>query len=267
MSTFVLPPYIGLALTRHGPMLYPSGDQWVGRSLACYGEYSEAEVELFGRFLRPGDTVVEAGANIGALTVPLARMVGETGQVWAFEPQGPIHQVLSANLLINGLSHVRAERVALGEERGSIRVPRMDLAQAANFGGVEVGGGMGEWCPLVPLDAFDLESLRLLKIDVEGAEAHVLRGARQTIARLRPVLYVENDREEKSSELIALIMEMGYRLWPHITPLYNPGNFRGMAENIFANVCSFNVLCLPAEASTGVVGVEEILSPDHRMAS
>lgn len=267
MSTLVLPPHIGLAQTRHGPMMYPSGDQWVGRSLACYGEYSEGESDVFSRFLRPGDTVAEAGANIGALTVPLAHMVGEEGRVLAFEPQGPVHQVLSANLLLNGLRHVQALCVALGEEQGRIRVPLVDLAQEGNFGGVEVGGADGCWCPVMPLDAFELDSLHLLKIDVEGAEARVLRGARRTIARLRPVLYVENDREEGSAELIALIMEMGYRLWPHITPLYNPCNFKGMAENIFYNVCSFNLLCLPAEISASVVGVEEIRSPGYRMVS
>lgn len=262
MSSLALPPYIGLAPTRYGSMLFPQGDIWVGRSLSTYWEYSESEVALFRQLVRAGDTVVEAGANIGALTVPLARLVGEGGRLYAFEPQAPIHQVLSANLLINGLRHVSAERAALGTEPGSINVPFVDLSRTENFGGVSVGGEGGERCPVVTLDSYELQAVRLIKIDVEGAEAQVLGGARDTIRRLRPFLYVENDRKEKSAELIALIMEMGYRLWWHIAPLFNPGNHRGEANNVFGRVSSLNVLCVPRELGMTINGAQEILSPD-----
>lgn len=262
MSSLVLPPYLGLAPTRYGSMLFPVGDIWVGRSLATYGEYSESEVMLFRQLVRPGDTVVEAGANIGALTVPLARLVGEGGRLYAFEPQAPIHQVLSANLLINGLRHVHAERAALGTGPGTINVPFVDLERRENFGGVSVGGEGGDRCPVVTLDSYELPSVRLIKVDVEGAEAQVLGGARDTIGRLRPFLYVENDRKEKSAELIALIMGMGYRLWWHVAPLFNPGNHRGEATNVFGRVSSLNMLCVPKEHGLSINNAQEILSPD-----
>jgi FkbM family methyltransferase len=257
-----LPPYLGVAPTRYGSMLYPLGDIWVGRSIATYGEYSEGEVALFRQFIRPGDTVVEAGANIGALTLPLAGLVGGEGRVLAFEAQRPIHAVLTANLLLNGLRHVWAERVALGAETGSINVPYLDLSRVENFGGLSLGGETGEACPLRTLDSYELTALKLFKIDVEGAESEVIDGARDTISRLRPVLYVENDRRDKSAALIKRILDQGYRLWWHTVPLYSPFNPRNNAENVFGTVSSLNMACLPRESGKAFGDGIEILSPD-----
>lgn len=257
-----LPPYLGLASTRYGAMLYPVGDVWVGRSLATYGEYSEGETALFRQFVRAGDTVVEAGANIGGLTLPLAGLTGAGGRVLAFEAQRPIHAVLSANLLLNGLRHVWAERVALGSAAGNIKVPHLDLSRVENFGGLSLGGEVGDDCPVVTLDSYELQALKLIKIDVEGAESEVIDGARDTITRLRPVLYVENDRKEKSAALIRRILDLGYRLWWHVVPLYSPHNPRGNAENLFGAISSLNMACLPRESGLAFGDGVEILSPD-----
>ncbi len=250
----VLPDTLGFCPSRYGPMVYPVGDAYVGRSLATYHEYSEGEVALFRQLVRPGDTVVEAGANIGALTLPLARLVGTAGQVLAFEPQRGIHSLLVTNLTLNGLEFVRAERVALGTEAGEIMVPLLSLKESANFGGVSVGGEAGEPCPVRTLDSYRLSALSLIKADVEGAEGQVIAGALDTIRRLRPVLYVENDRPGKSASLIAAIMDLGYRLWWHMVPLFNPGNFRGSPDNIFGPVGSLNMICVPAEREAHVAG-------------
>ena len=71
--------------TRHGIFTIFNEDELVGLSLATYGEYSEGEVEVFRKVLKPGDVAIDIGANIGALTIPMARLVGETGRVYAFE--------------------------------------------------------------------------------------------------------------------------------------------------------------------------------------
>ncbi|MBI3444377.1 MAG: FkbM family methyltransferase [Magnetospirillum sp.] len=243
-------------------MIFPRGDVWVGRSLALYGEYSEGETALFHQILRPGDTVVEAGANIGALTIPLGRLVGSTGRVLAFEAQRSIHSVLTANILLNGLEHVWAERVAVGDRAGSITVPRLALSAVGNFGGVSVGSETGDECPMRTLDSYALDHLKLIKIDVEGAESEVIDGAAETIRRLRPILYAENDRREKSPGLISRIMDLGYRLWWHVVPLYSAANYRGDSNNVFGNVASFNMICIPRENGSSVGDSVEILSPD-----
>lgn len=78
-----------LVRARHGFMLYSRFDTVVGRSIEYYGEYFESEV------------VIDVGANIGAHTLALARIVGPTGRVLAFEPVRTIHQVLCANMALN----------------------------------------------------------------------------------------------------------------------------------------------------------------------
>lgn len=78
---------------RHGRYLFNPNDTYIGRSLDFYGEWSDAEIWLFGQIARPGDTVPEAGANIGSHTAWLSRTVAH-GQVFAFEPARHTHQLL-----------------------------------------------------------------------------------------------------------------------------------------------------------------------------
>jgi FkbM family methyltransferase len=251
---------------RHGRMLFLKRDRYIGRSLEVYGEFSEREAEVFAQLVRPGDVVVEVGANIGAHTVYLAKLVGRGGAVLAFEPQRVIHQLLCANLGLNELFHVRAYHGAVGREAGRIRVPPLDYSEANNFGGLELadGGANGEVVQLWRLDDFALPALRLLKADVEGMEIDVLEGARRTIAQHRPVIYVENDRRERSEELITLIDSLAYDLWWHRPPLFNPDNFAGHAENIFGRIVSTNLLCLPKEANSSIAGLRPVSGPKDR---
>ena len=252
-----------LSRCRYGWMLYHGADQYVGRSLHKYGEYSEGEVSLFRQLLGAGDVVVEAGANFGAHTIALSRMVGPQGAVFAFEPQRLVYQALTANVAINSIINVITLRAGLGSHGGAIRVPTLDPASGSNFGSLSLGGQQeGEEVPLLTLDAMRLPQCRMIKVDVEGMEHEVLEGARETIARLKPVLYVENDRSENSSRLIAQIQDMGYRLWWHLPPLYNDKNFRNDPENIFAHTISVNMLCLPREAAIDI-NLHEVKSADE----
>ncbi len=106
---------------RHGPMAYLRQDAYVGRSLDLYGEYGEDEQAVLAQMVRPGDVVVEAGANLGTHTVPLARKVGPSGALIAFEPQRVVFQILCANVALNELTNVHAQNAAVGETPGSAR--------------------------------------------------------------------------------------------------------------------------------------------------
>src|SRR5262249_49184020 len=79
---------------RHGYVLYNINDMYVGRSFDLYGEFSEEEALLFEQVSRPGDVVMDIGANIGAHTLVMAKRVGPTGKVLAFEPQRVVFQTL-----------------------------------------------------------------------------------------------------------------------------------------------------------------------------
>ncbi|CAO3380874.1 FkbM family methyltransferase [Azospirillum argentinense] len=230
---------------RHGMMRFFAKDAYVGRSLALYGEYSDDEHRLAAMLVKAGDLVVEAGSNIGAHTVALARTVGPAGLVHAFEPQRVVHELLAHNLAANGLHNVVLHRAAVGDAPGQVTVPVPDYGRPGNFGAVSMGAMNGEPVPVETIDGLGLDRLALLKADVEGMEAMVIEGAARSIARFRPALYLENDRAEHSAALITLIQGFGYRLWWHIVPLYNPANYAGNTFDAFPSVVSVNLLGLP----------------------
>ena len=247
---------------RHGPLLFNRRDMYIGRSLDAYGEYSEAEIVVLQQLLRPGAVIVEAGSNIGALTVPLARIAGEAGRVYAFEPQRLQFQILCANLALNGLNNVFARQQGLGNAAGEMHVPVLLPDQPVNFGGVALkSDGQGEPVAIDTIDALGLKRLSLVKADVEGMEQAVLEGGRETIARLRPALYVECDRRDKSAALIELILSFGYRAFWHSPMFFNPENFAGNRENVFGNTASGNLLALPAER-VGSIDLPPVKGPD-----
>jgi FkbM family methyltransferase len=247
---------------RHGPMLFNRRDMYIGRSLAEYGEYSEAELDVLRQLLRPGAVIVEAGSNIGALTIPLARIAGESGRVYAFEPQRLLFQILCANLALNGLYNVVAQQRALGNAPGELLVPVLPPGEALNFGGVSLETHQwGEPVPVGTIDALALKRLSLVKADVEGMEQAVLEGGRETITRLRPVLYVECDRRDRSPALIELILSFGYRAFWHSPLYFNPHNFAGNGRNVFGNTASGNLLALPAER-VGPISLPPVKGPD-----
>ena len=173
---------------RYGSMVFPTNDMYVGRSLALYGEFSEGEAELFKHFVRPGAIVVEAGANIGAHTVLLARLAGATGAVLAFEPQRILFQVLCANLALNQITTVLAEQKGLGRMAGIACIPYLDYGGEFNFGGLSLDlVESGEKVIVDCLDSHPIPRCDFIKIDVEGMEHQVIEGAARTIHRLRPV--------------------------------------------------------------------------------
>ncbi len=250
-----------MGMCRTGPMVYNKNDVYVGGSLMRYGEFSVSEQLVFRQIVREDMLVAEIGANIGAHTIELSRLVGANGELHAFEPQRIVFQTLCANLAINQCTNVFAYQSAVGDSTGTIHVPPMDHKVRANFGGVSLANvAIGEKVPLITLDSVDLPACHFLKADVEGMEVEVLRGAAQTIDMYRPLMYVENDRAERSEALLTLIGELGYRAYWHLARLYNPDNYRQVAEDIFPGIVSINVLCIPNEVTMDVGGLRPVTS-------
>jgi FkbM family methyltransferase len=251
--------------TRHGPMWALKTDAYITRCLETYGEYCAAEADLFRQLVAPGMTVVEAGANIGAHSVMLARACAP-GRLIAFEPQQRAFQLLCANLTMNEIANTIAYPEALGAAAGAVEIPPVDYGVAGNFGSVTpkpIEPGAETWregrmARLRPLDVLDLPDCGLLKVDVEGWEVDVLRGARATIARCRPILYVENDRAAQQRILIDLIEALGYRQYWHLAPLFSPANFNGASQDVTGGAVSMNMLCVPVERDLTVIDLEPI---------
>jgi FkbM family methyltransferase len=237
---------------RHGRMMFLANDIYMGKMLSEYGEYSEEEVDLFKQLVRHGDIVIEAGSNIGCHTIPLAKIVGPEGLLLAFEPQRTLYHMLCGNLALNGLSdRVLAFWAAVGDRDGTVAMPAVDYDASSNFGGISVVPG--DRVRLGTIDHFALGAVRLIKADVEGMEAEVLLGAKETIARCRPLIYVENDRPKKSELLLEILADMSYRAFHH-APRYLPSGNR-----LFPDMVSLNVLGIPREMDVVSINLEEIM--------
>ncbi len=247
---------------RHGLLLYNRHDAYIGKSIESYGEFSEGEHELFRQIVHPGDVAIEAGANIGSLTVPLAKLVGASGRIIAFEPQRSVFQLLCANVALNSLENVECHWKAVGAAAGEIVVPVLDLGQTANFGGLGLGEYQrGERVPVATIDSLELPRCAFIKADVEGMELEVFRGAVRTLERCQPILYFENDRQEKSPALLAFLLERGYRLYWHLPRMFVQDNYFANSENVFGSIVSVNVLGIPPKTKSNVVGMREITAP------
>ncbi len=257
---------------RHGTLIYNKNDMYIGKSLELYGEFSEGEVELFRQVVKPGDTVLEIGANLGAHTLVLAQLAGESGRVYAFEPQRLLFQALAGNMAINSVTNVFAYQKAVGETTANIKVPMLNYEQEVNWGGLELGQWeQGEDVEQITVDSLPLNACHFIKIDVEGMELDVLKGAIATIGCFQPLLYVENDRTDKSLQLIRFLDGLGYDLYWHKPPLYNASNFFNNMENVFDSrktdehgreitiqMVSVNMLCLPKTKNIKVQGFEKV---------
>jgi FkbM family methyltransferase len=252
--------------TRYGQMKYFARDKYLGRSLELYGEWSEGEVDLFRAFIKPGDVVVEAGANIGAHTKALMDIVGPTGRIYAFEPNMATGRLLGCNVF----EHVLLDQqrfvhygVALSD-RHAVYETAFDAGNPGGcqyrYHGEQLDMEDGYWDGMrnpneansMPLDTLLPQlihhgGLNFLKADVEGMELDVLRGAEKTIERCRPFIYVENDRPQNTETLCSWLHERRYRLYMHCPRLYNPNNFKGNKINVFGNLISSMILAIPRE--------------------
>lgn len=249
---------VGLTRLRHGPMLYLRNDRPIATALEAYGEWSDGEIQLLTPWLRPGDTVVEAGANIGTHTIPLAQRVGPGGRVVSIEAQRMMFQLLCGNLAINKLFNVDVRHAAASDAPGTIDIPLLPFASGPNnYSAAPMAGASDnpvyagcafEPVPAVSVDSLGLASVRLIKMDVEGMEPAVLRGAEGVIARDRPILYLEADRPGNFPALAEWLRAHAYQAWWHIVPIFEPDNIRGQKTDLTGGLVSVNIACLPVES-------------------
>jgi len=227
---------IKVARTKWGRMLVPPKDLYVGRALIENKVFSPDEFRGWLPYLHKGATVLDIGANLGGHTFAFAKAVGKKGAVYAIEPQPALFHMLAGSVALTGCSWVWPRWCACGAEEGVVFIPPLDYNKANNFGGVELGA-QTEGYPVacVPVDAWGMDDISFMKIDVEGMELDVLKGAEQTIARCRPVLVVEADRGPQFAPLLDWMLRAGYHPYLQTPSL-------GLQ---WPSVRSKNLLCLP----------------------
>lgn len=182
---------------------FPGGERIRLAAAHRHVTWNVQEYEAFRHDLRPGDMVLDIGANLGAYSLLFGHWVGPSGLVHAFEPAPLTRAGLARHVTLNGFDgrvHVHGDAVSGGEGRARFLADGMHgdnrLATGTTAeGAVEI--------TTTSIDAFCRRAGRLpslIKVDVEGAELDVLRGARETIASAGPGL--------------GLYVEMHPHLWP-----------------------------------------------------
>lgn len=249
-------------------MVINKNDTYIGKSIKHYGEWSQIEIEFFKTVLKPNDNVIEVGSNIGSHTLPIAKIL-ISGNIFAFEPQEIIYQNLCANLSLNSLSNCFCFKSALTENKNDdLYFLNLDFSKPQNFGGNKMYKEKKNNTIKSNVDTLDnkfsnLKNLKLLKIDVEGMELNVIKGGISLIKRTNPIIYLENDRIEKSKDLIEFIFSLNYRIFWHIIPLYNKYNFFNNSKNIFGNISSFNMICVRNDVPVRMNLPEILNSSEH----
>lgn len=174
------------------------------------GRQDYAEHAFLDRYLRPGDRVLDIGANVGTYTLALAGRVGPAGHVDAFEPCGRTLDRLRENVALNGLTNVTVHAFALGDVNGKVRFTTgLDVTNHIAAGGDEAGSAEVD-CRR--LDDVTAGPYSFAKMDVEGAEPLVFAGAPRLLASGDPPVW---QLEFRGSERETLASPQEFAGWLH----------------------------------------------------
>jgi FkbM family methyltransferase len=186
-------------------------------------DHDQTVLQQLWQYIRPGSTVIDAGAAIGDHTIFYLGAVGPTGTVYAFEPHPIQYACLTRNC-----PKARCYPQALGDTSGTVHLfHEPDIVAGSRLIDPQLQWPMSS-CERVTLDSVveDKGNVSLLKIDVEGCEPEVLRGAREIIKESQPVIWFEQNPEalqrqgHSIDEVRDLIAELGY----HVVRFYPDGS-------------------------------------------
>ncbi|MFD1555777.1 FkbM family methyltransferase [Paraburkholderia silviterrae] len=233
-----------LAATNHGTMIVNRNDYNVSEARGAFGVgYQLLQKSCFDanevgfvlalldrrrQYFGDGILAIDGGANIGVHTIEWARHMHGWGRVLSFEAQEVVYYALTGNIALNNCLNARAKLAALGERDGQLAVPQPDYFAQASFGSLELrqqestedigqpisyDPSRGQTVPMVSIDALALERVDFIKLDVEGMEVEVLRGARATLQNHKPILLIEIIKSDQAI-IESLLGELEYRIFP-----------------------------------------------------
>lgn len=200
---------------------YLKNDRYIGQRVALE-KYEPYETQLILRQINLGNTVVDVGANIGYYTILLADKVGRDGKVYAFEPDKTNFEILKKNIELNKLKNVVAVNMAVGRNKGKSKLCRSE----ENFGDHKLYNDQSlipkiktEVVKIIKLDDFlKKKKIDLIKIDTQGWEPEVIRGAKELIKKDKPTIFLEySPASYKLAKLNGKkMMEFLRRIYPRI---------------------------------------------------
>jgi FkbM family methyltransferase len=209
-------------LSRWSSRIYLPAEPHVGStSIFLFRENYEPELSYLDRVLKPGDVFIDAGANIGIYSVAASHLVGDSGYVLAFEPAEVASRLLRQNLELNHVQNTKVFKQALAERAGRGRLYHVYVAGTYSLGGTGRPDEGFEEVELTTIDEVVREErigrVSCIKVDVEGAEELVLRGAKDTLQHSRPTVIFELNRAASDrlglayDGAVTLLRQHGYR--------------------------------------------------------
>ena len=239
-----------VAETRVGIVQYFPDQPQAGKAIECYGEHLQSQLDLLAPLITLGMTAMEVGAGVGVHALWLSRAIGPAGHLFLYEDDARQKHVLKQNLTANGAVNVTLMRRSLKMAELPVRVgpaerPALPVDDAAP--------------DRETIDELRLERLHLLKVNGGTDAFDVIRGAEDTIWRLRPQLFVAATDQELLDDLALHVKAFGYRCWACEAPLFNPDNFNRRGDNVFSGQSSWALLAIPEETG-GEIGENEFVS-------
>ncbi len=171
--------------------------EWKGLSKVAFvfREYVEPALAHLDVLIRPGSFAIDLGAHYGNYTLPLSRLVGEAGMVYALEPGSHAFHVLKINILLNRARNVHLLRTAVGAENGQALLYQSHDTSRNSFSQPDFPCEHWEAVRVQRLDdivaELGIERVDFIKADIEGAEELALRGAEETIRKHEPAILLE----------------------------------------------------------------------------
>jgi len=187
--------------------------RWIAGSSnhGCWlGSYEAAKQRKIIELVRPGMVCWDLGAHVGFYTLLLAELVGAGGRVFAFEPVPGNVELLRRHVEMNRYQNVRIFPCALGDFDGETG---FDPGPSTSMGHMAAGGPLRVSCSRADtlLAAGEVEAPDVIKIDVEGAEADVLRGACGAMEK-RPLVFLATHGETAHRACLELLATSGYKV-------------------------------------------------------
>ncbi len=208
-----------------GPAVFPLAEplegyrmrlEWQAFKAFVFGTFEKEVARTLLEIVQPGWVVFDIGAHIGYFTLLLAKLVGPHGRVFAFEPLSENFQTLEENVRMNECRNVVLENQAVAAMSGMMSLRSNDSHRLTSTASLVHGRPMGE-VGVVRLDDYTQgipERIRLVMMDVEGGEAAVIEGMRDTITRHRPTLLIEVhgfDQWGEEHPALEELRRIGYR--------------------------------------------------------
>ena len=147
------------------------------------------EMNFIKRYLRPGDSFVDVGANIGVYSLLASSLIGSSGQIQAFEPGQKARSRLHENITLNELNNLQVHDYAIGESEGYVNF-LTDMDTTNRMLTAIDDGKPSTLVPLVRMDDVLITQFTLGKIDIEGAELLAFRGAKRLLAEANPPVWL-----------------------------------------------------------------------------